>query len=97
MNRPSILDGLSVDGLKPKQKAKEARIETPKQANTAKGEAEMFRTSLYMSRAVHDVLREIAYTERKKVHELFMEGIDQVLKSRRHPSSREITSNAKAS
>ena len=58
---------------------------------------EMFRTGLYLTRAVHDVLREIAFTERKKVHELFVEGIDHVLKSRRHPTTREINDSVKAS
>ena len=69
---------------------------TSKTAKPAKGEAEMFRTSLYLSRAVHDVLREIAFHERKKVHDLFMEGLDHVLAKRRHPSTEEITNNAKA-
>src|SRR3954452_3078160 len=67
-----------------------------KSAKPAKGESEMFRTSLYLSRAVHDVLREIAFHERKKVHDLFMEGLDHVLAKRRHPSMEEITNNAKA-
>ena len=69
--------------------------EAGKAAKPTKSESEMFRTSLYLSRAVHDVLREIAFHERKKVHELFMEGLDAVLERRRHPSSAEIARNAK--
>jgi hypothetical protein len=76
--------------------AVDTAVKASKTAKLAKGEAEMFRTSLYLSRAVHDVLREIAFHERKKVHDLFMEGLDHVLAKRRHPSSEEITSNAKA-
>ncbi|QRG10285.1 hypothetical protein EZH22_31380 (plasmid) [Xanthobacter dioxanivorans] len=56
----------------------------------------MFRTSLYLSHAVHDVLREIAHVERKKVHDLLREGIDHVLTSRLHPSIDEITRKGKA-
>jgi hypothetical protein len=70
--------------------------EVSKTVKPAKGEAEMFRTSLYLSRAVHDVLREIAFHERKKVHDLFVEGLDHVLAKRRHPSTEEITNSAKA-
>jgi len=69
--------------------------EVSKTVKPAKGEAEMFRTSLYLSRAVHDVLREIAFHERKKVHDLFVEGLDHVLAKRRHPSTEEITNSAK--
>ena len=69
---------------------------TSKTTKLAKDEADMFRTSLYLSRAVHDVLREIAFHERKKVHDLFMEGLDHVLAKRRHPSTEEIRNNATA-
>jgi hypothetical protein len=35
---------------------------------------------------VHDKLREIAYVERVKIHQLVMEGVDLMLKARGHPS-----------
>ncbi len=63
----------------------------------AAGEGDMMRTSLYLPRAVHDKLREIAFTERRKVHELFVEGIDKVLAERGFASSIELRDNAKAS
>lgn len=62
----------------------------------AQGEAEMMRTSLYLSRAVHDRLREIAFTERRKVHELFIEGIDKVLAERGFPGTAEVRDSSKA-
>ncbi len=34
--------------------------------------------------AVHDRLREIAFTERRRVHDLIMEGLDKVMESRGH-------------
>jgi hypothetical protein len=98
MGRPNVFaeqdsDAVTV-GATPAA-ATEAKVS--KSAKPAKAEAEMFRTSLYLSRAVHDVLREIAFHERKKVHDLFMEGLDHVLKKRRHPTAGEIMSSAKAS
>jgi len=62
----------------------------------AKAEEAMFRTSLYLSRAVHDQLREIAHVERKSVHDLIREGLDHVLTSRLHPSLAEIAGRDKA-
>lgn len=71
--------------------------EVQAKASPAQGESEMMRTSLYLSRAVHDKLREIAFTERKKVHELFIEGIDKVLAERGFPGTDELRSSTRAS
>ncbi|RYG65158.1 hypothetical protein EON80_17875 [bacterium] len=48
------------------------------------------KTSTYLPHSVHEVLREIAYFERVKIHDLLIEGIDHVLKSRHHPSVAEL-------
>ncbi len=62
-----------------------------------RGEADgMFRTSLYLSRAVHDKLREIAFHERRKVHDLFMDGIDKVLAERGYPCAEALRNSTKA-
>ncbi len=42
-------------------------------------------TSLYLPRLVHDALREIAYDERVKIHDVVVEGIDAALKRRGYP------------
>ena len=39
-------------------------------------------TSLYLPRAVHDALREVAFDERRKIHDIVMEGIETALRSR---------------
>ena len=44
-------------------------------------------TSVYIPRAAHDRLREIAYHERKKIHDLIMEGMDSVIADRGHSES----------
>lgn len=109
--RPSIFDASDFATVPQKapaaQRAKPAPAPAPmlpaaedarvvEAATPAKGEGDMFRTSLYLSHAVHDVLREIAHVERKKVHDLLREGIDHVLTSRLHPSIDEITRKGKA-
>jgi hypothetical protein len=49
-----------------------------------------FRTSVWMSRAAHEILREIAHTERKPFAELFREGLDHVLSTRNYPTTAEL-------
>jgi hypothetical protein len=44
--------------------------------------ADMVHTSLYLPRAVHDALREIAFHDRAKIHDLVMEAIGTFLKRR---------------
>jgi hypothetical protein len=93
-NRPSVFAPIEVKVPAKAKAASAARVEM--KPTPAAGEDEMFRTSLYLTRAVHDKLREIAFTERLKVHDLFVEGIDKVLRERGFPSAGELR-NAKAS
>lgn len=67
-------------------------------AKPAKGETGMFKTSIYLPPSVKDKLEEIAFHEgRKKVHDLFMEGIDAVLTKRGYATTAEMKDNSKAS
>jgi len=67
-------------------------------AKPAKGETGMFKTSIYLPPCVKDKLEEIAFHEgRKKVHDLFMEGIDAVLTKRGYATTAEMKDNSKAS
>lgn len=38
--------------------------------------------SVYLEPPVHDQLRDIAYTERTKIHQLMLEGLDLLFKAR---------------
>ena len=49
--------------------------------------SDVVRTSIYISRAAHERLREIAFTKRQRVHCLIVEGIDLVLKKHGHSES----------
>lgn len=86
--RPSVFGAATAPEPSVMATADSARVEA--KTTPAKGEGEMFRTSLYLSRAVHDKLREIAFHEGCKVHELFMEGIDTVLTKRGYATSAEL-------
>ena len=77
--------------------ATETAASGPETAAGIRAEPDMMRTSLYLSRAVHDRLREIAFTERRKVHDLFIEGIDKVLAERGFPGTAELRNSSKVS
>ncbi len=64
-------------------------------ASSSREKRAQVKATVYLDPAVHDVLREIAFHERKKVHDLFVEGLDQVLTSRRHATVKELTAKGK--
>lgn len=47
--------------------------------------------SVYLEPAVHDQLRDIAYTERTKIHPLMLEALDLLFKKRGALSIRQLT------
>jgi len=84
--RPSILSDLPLEpeaAPAPAEAAKVVAIHAPKPAPAA----DLVRSSIYLSRAAHDRLREIAFAERKKVHDLIVEGVDAVIAKRGHTES----------
>lgn len=95
MTRAPIMSGLT---LKPPVEVKQADSGTvsAKQA-PAKGQSAMVKTTTYMSRAVHEKLREIAFVERCSINDLMMEGLDAMLEKRSYPATKELTERAKAS
>ncbi len=52
--------------------------------------------SVYLEPAVYDQLRDIAYTERTKIHPLMLEALDLLFMSRGARSIREIEEGARA-
>ena len=42
-------------------------------------------TSLYLPDAVYEALREVAFKERRKIHDLVLEGIQLALRKRKVP------------
>jgi hypothetical protein len=47
--------------------------------------------SVYLEPAVHDQLRDIAFTERTKIHQLMLEGLDLLFKNRGARSIQQLT------
>lgn len=79
--RPSLIDSLSV----PAPTAEP--IVSPEAAPIvpAKPRRDVQHTSVYIPRTSFERLREIAFHERKKLHDLIMEGVDRVIENRGHP------------
>ena len=92
--RPSIFGAVSAQAVA--QSAADNIVPTAV-TKPAKGEGELFKTSIYLPHAVKDKLEEIAFHEgRKKVHDLFIEGIDAVLQKRGYPTTAEMKDASKA-
>jgi hypothetical protein len=51
-----------------------------------RGRLGIVHTSLYLPEAVHEALREAAFEERRKIHDLILEGIELALRKRGNPS-----------
>jgi hypothetical protein len=81
--RPSVIGSLSLVGEPP---AAEPELEaaTPKPTR-AKREG-IVHTSIYVPRPVYQKLREIAFTQERKVHDIIMEGIEAALQKYGHPA-----------
>jgi hypothetical protein len=47
---------------------------------------DVVHSSLYLPEAVHEALREAAFHERVKIHDIIMQGIEAALKKRGYPS-----------
>ena len=55
----------------------------------------MIHSSLYLPAPVYEALRQIAFDERAKIHDLVMQGIEAVLRKRGYPSVGDLKSGTK--
>lgn len=76
--RPSMIDAMMAP-----EPAVDAAPTVPVAATKPKPDVQ--HTSVYIPRAAHERLREIAFHERVKMHDLIMEGLDLVIEKRGHP------------
>ena len=51
---------------------------------------DVVHSSLYLPEAVHEALREAAFHERCKIHDIIMQGIDMALRKRGYRSVEEL-------
>jgi hypothetical protein len=71
--------------------AKRRRGILPKRSIPAKAagrqpRAGIVHTSVYLADAVYEALREVAFDERRKIHDLLLEGVELALKKRGYPA-----------
>jgi hypothetical protein len=50
--------------------------------------------SLYLEEPVYEELRNLAFSERVKMHQLIVEGVDLMLRRRGHPSIKDLMKKA---
>ncbi len=91
--RPSVIGDL---GLPPVPPAEPSPPAATRLAPGPKARPDIVHTSIYVPKPVHRKLREIAATTDRKVHDLIMEGVDDVLRRHGHPSIAELTGGGKA-
>ena len=87
--RPSVIDTLHLEPANPEpapapESAAVVQLTPAPVARKVPARKDVQHTSVYIPIPAYDRLREIAFTERKKVHDLIMEGLDKVIKSRGH-------------
>ncbi len=68
-----------------KRPASKARKGTAKPATKTPAGDAVVHTSLYLSASAFDALREIAFRERCKIHDVCLDGIDAVLVKNGYP------------
>ena len=56
---------------------------------------DIVHTSVYLPEMVYEALREIAFQERLKIHDVVMQGIDLALRKRGYPSIEGIKAGRK--
>lgn len=99
---PSIFDAdtMSVESILPgAEKGPEAAEPAParKVGRPARSTAKPKPTPFYIHPAVKEVLRDISYHKRVKEHDLFVQGLEHVLKKNSYPTIAEIIANAEKS
>jgi len=57
----------------------------------AKAKKDIQHTTVYVPKAVYEQWRELAFTERKKMHDYLLEGLDRVFQNRGLKSIEELT------
>jgi hypothetical protein len=68
---------------------------TPKEPAGRRPRPDIVHTSLYLPESVYEALREAAFKERRKIHDLVKQGIDLALKKRGYPSIDDLKAGTK--
>ena len=68
---------------------------TPREPAGRRPRPDIVHSSLYLPDGAYEALREIAFHERVKIHDVVMQGIDAVLKKRGYPSIDDLKTGKK--
>lgn len=86
------LDALMLDSAETPTKTRvEKKADTAKTVKVDKKQIEVKKTSIYIPQAAFEQLRELSFTEDKKMHDYFLEGLDRVFKHRGLKSLSELS------
>jgi CxxC motif-containing protein len=66
----------------PKTKTSVRQSNARQSAVSVKSKNEIVKQTVYLPPAVHEQLRQLAFEERKKMHDYLVEGLDRVFKNR---------------
>lgn len=83
--RPSLLGALPLQADAAPQPAEPTAAPAGR-----KPRPNIVHTSVYLPKSVYMKIREIAYFEERKIHDLLMEGVDAVLQKHGKPSVSEL-------
>ena len=91
--------GLSAENVTPIEKpeknvkpVKEVKKPEISKSNPAKANKKIAKTTVYVPQEVYEQWRELAFTERKKMHDYLLEGLDMVFHNRGLKSIEDLTS-----
>jgi hypothetical protein len=67
-----------------------SRGSAPAKATGRWARPDIKHTSVYLPEAAYEALRQVAFDERRKIHDLLMEGVELALKKRGYPALADI-------
>lgn len=80
---------------KPRLKKPPEQVTEVQTAAISKPKSEIIKQTVYLPSAVHEQLRQLAFEERKKMHDYLVEGLDRVFKDRGLKSYVELSGETK--
>jgi hypothetical protein len=78
------------EGSMARRKVPQPHSEAPRQAAGRQPRPDIVHSSLYLPEAVYEALRETAFKERCKIHDLVLQGIDLALRKRGYPPMEQV-------
>ena len=78
-----------------RRRSPESGGSAPAKAASRWSRPDIKHTSVYLPEAAYEALRQVAFDERRKIHDLLMEGVELALKKRGYPPIAEMKAKDK--